>query len=224
MPVIDAPDYQERVVFAGANGSGKTVLASEMIAGYSRVVILDIKGDFPIPASWRKDSYVITVRPPMGLSNAHIWSRNRIIYRPTRVYRSAVGLTYFLVKMFDRAAREGKKRPFILYLDEGLYTLHKAKEIIRDIAITGRSMGLGLWISVQRLKGGVVEIRSEAWRWYIFFMPGKSDDEEVEDYSKGQISQQDMAALGVDYSFWELRRGKGGRIEARHYPPVAISS
>ena len=83
---IDTPGYQERVIFSGANGSGKTILASTFLQYYPRVVVLDVKGDFPIP--W-DSNYQIRSKPPWtGFPNALQWryGSKRIVYRPNDTY------------------------------------------------------------------------------------------------------------------------------------------
>lgn len=214
---IESPGYQERVMFLGANGSGKSVLASKMMSEYPRVVVLDVKGDFEIP--WRKGTYHVTDKP-----NGIIWQplpHNRIIYRPRREYREPEWMAWFLGEQFERAKREGKKRPFIVYIDECLYVANQGcKAALADLAVTGRSMGLGFWYTSQRPRNIPVELRSEAWRTYLFYLDNKGDRKEVVDNSGGSISEHDMLQSAADYSFWEIRRGKGGSKRVRHLPPV----
>lgn len=218
---IAAPGYQERVFFLGANGSGKTVLAGAMIAGYPRAVVLDIKYDFPIP--WPKGDYVVTHLPP-GIGSAfdrEKWLRNHIIYRPNRGYDNGEWIACFLDRMFERGRKEGKKRPFILYLDEGAWIAAQgAKSAIARLAIAGRSLGIGLWVTAQRPRNIPVEVRSEAWRTYLFFLQYQDDEDELIKYSKDQLTRADLRQASDDYSFWELRRGRGGQVIVTHYPPV----
>lgn len=218
---IEAPGYQARVFFLGANGSGKTVLAARMMAGYPRVIVLDIKYDFPIP--WAKGEYVITHKPP-GVGNLlerRKWNADRIIYRPGRGYDSGEWMAYFLDWCFEKGRKSGKKKPFILYLDEGAWIASQgAKSAIARLAIAGRSLGIGLWVTAQRPRNIPVEVRSEAWRTYLFFLQYQDDEDELIKYSKGQLTREDLRVTLDDYSFWELRRGKGGQVVVTHYPPV----
>ncbi|MCL4499970.1 MAG: hypothetical protein M1335_07005 [Chloroflexi bacterium] len=226
---IEAPSYQERVFFVGANGSGKTILASEMIRAYPRVVILDVKYDFPIP--WQKDDYVILSRPP-GIGGAGAlswltgdpWQSNHIVYRPRPPYDSGPWVTYWLDKMFERARKNGKKKPFVLYLDEGGWMAYSGSRLaMARVAITGRSIGIGLWIAAQRPRGIPVEVRSEAWRMYIFFLRNLDDRKEIiANVGDDVLTEYEIRATEGDYGFTEVRRREGGRMEVRRLPPVAF--
>lgn len=235
--VISRPSYEERVFFVGANGSGKTVLASAMLAGFERAIVLDIKYDFPIPSSWDEETYRIAHRPPglrrqgVEVLKADPWSRKRVIYRPEPPFDEGPWLTYLLDWIFRRSRREGKKKPIIVYLDEGAWMAYGgAKVAMARLAITGRSLGIGLWISSQRPKGIPVEVRSEAWRMYIFYLRNRGDRKEILDnvgdvFTSGDhlLDVDDLSHTAEDYQFAEIRRGKGGRMHYRLLPPVAVA-
>ena len=222
--MIDTPSYQERVFFLGANGSGKTVLAAEMIRPYPRAVVLDIKYDFPIP--WEKDEYVVTTKPPGGFWLLDPWqSSHHVIYRPSPPHDSGPSITKFLDAMFARGRREGKKQPFILYLDEGGWTAYAgARLAMARLAIAGRSLGIGLWISAQRPKGIPVEVRSEAWRTYVFYLRKEDDRKELLQTLDDQAWPGMFASSEEDYEFWEIRRGQGGRLAYRRLAPLAVKA
>jgi hypothetical protein len=223
---IETPTYQERVFFVGANGSGKTILEAEMLRHYPRVVVLDIKYDFPVP--WDEDDYALVTRPPMRVnvfdwfSN---WHRDRIVYRPAPPYDSGKWITYFLDQMFARGRRDGRKKPFILALDEGGWVAYSgAKQALARLAIAGRSLGIGLWIAAQRPRGIPVEVRSEAWRMYVFFLRKRDDRLELLDTLDDQAVEQDFSGTQGDYWFWEIRRGEGGKLTYRALPPVRVTT
>ncbi len=220
---IQAPTYQARVLFLGANGSGKTEVAAQMIRGYPRVVILDVKYDFPIP--WPKGEYTILKKPPgLGWWFLDPWrTAKHIIYRPEPPYDTGPWITYFMDKMFARGRREGKRKPFILYLDEGGWAAYSgAKLAMARLAITGRSIGIGLWISAQRPRGIPPEVRSEAWFYYVFFLRKRADRKELLEVLDDNFEEEDFSATERDYEFWEIKRVKGGRLEGRRLPPVDI--
>ena len=221
--VIKAPSYQARVLFLGANGSGKTEVAAQIIRGYPRVVILDIKYDFPIP--WPKGDYVIVKKPPgIGWWFLDPWrTAKHIIYRPEPPYDTGPWVTYFLDQMFDRGRREGKRKPYILYLDEGGWVAYNgAKMAMARLAISGRSIGIGLWISAQRPRGIPPEVRSEAWVHYVFYLRKKADRKELAEVLDDQYDDDAFASTERDYEFWEIKRAKGGKLEYRRLPPVDI--
>jgi len=212
------------------------VLASALIAGYPRVIILDIKYDFPIPKSWDKDTYRIASTPP-GLKQGILdrlkpdpWGRSRVIYRPKPPYDSGAWITYFLDWCFRKGRAQGKKKPFILYLDEGGWTAYSgAKLAMSRLAIAGRSLGIGLWIASQRPRGIPVEVRSEAWRMYIFYLRNRKDRIEIMD-NIGEIwltddrllDEYDIAQTPESYEFAEIRRVEGGRMVYRLMPPISM--
>ena len=220
------------------------MLASALIESYPRVIILDIKYDFPIPPSWKPANkvrekseigYAIATKPP-GLKQtildrlkADPWKSQRVIYRPAPPYDSGPWITYFLDWTFKRARKEGKKRPFILYLDEGGWMAYSgAKLAMSRIAIAGRSIGIGLWIAAQRPRGIPVEVRSEAWRMYIFYLRNRKDRIEIMD-NVGEVwvtgdrllDEQDLSQTPEAYEFAEIRRAEGGRMVYRLMPPIA---
>lgn len=226
--IIETPQYKERVWFVGMNGTGKTVLEAALVAPYPRVVILDIKYDFPIP--WERGSYAIVTKPPghgfLGLRFFDPWYRHdRIVYRPEKPYDNGQYITRFLESMFDRGRREGKKRPFILVIDEGGWVAYNgAKTALSRLSITGRSLGIGLWLTSQRPRGIPVEIRSEAWRVYVFYLRKEEDRKELVQILDDYADESMFAAMDdSEYSFWEIRRAKGGRLEYRRLPPIVFN-
>lgn len=216
--IIRPPSYQERVLFVGSNGGGKTVLAGEMLAaGYPRTVSIDVKGDFDPPIDY-------TV-----LSSPGDWRwryADHIVYRPKFKYSNGHALDDVLRSLFERARKVGKKKPFILYIDEGLYLATSSRTgTMRALAVTGRSLNVGLWVSSQRPKWIPVEVRSEAWRWYVFYLSFEDDEKEILKHAKGKINLQGLQNAQDLYSFWEIRRGiqSAGRMTVKHYPRIAIT-
>lgn len=216
---IKPPSYQERVLFVGSNGGGKTKLAGEMLAaGYPRTVSIDVKGDFNPPID-----YTILTKP-----NEFGWRYHRhIVYRPKFEYANGQWLDEVLRRLFQRARAKGRKQPFILYLDEALYMATSSRTgTMRALAVTGRSLNVGLWVSSQRPKWIPVEVRSEAWRWYVFYLSYEEDEKEILRYSKGRIGLDQLQNPTDNYSFWEIKRGanSAGKLAIKHYPRVAIAN
>lgn len=96
-----------------------------------------------------------------------------------------------------------------------------AKTWLRNLAILTRSMGLGLWVTLQRPRNAPVEVRSEAWQWYIFYETYDEDLKEIAAYSGGQLTYKDLQQM-ADYSFYLMKRVPGGRIQVTHYPPLKM--
>lgn len=215
---IKPASYQERILFVGSNGGGKTKLAGEMLgAGYPRTVSIDIKGDFEPQVDY------VEINKPNDLR----WHyAKHIVYRPSARYDDGHWLDEVLKALFRRAKAKGKKYPFILYIDEGLYVAVSSRTgTMRQLAVTGRSLNLGLWVSSQRPKWIPVEVRSEAWRWYIFGMSYLEDEREILKHSKGKITIESLQEMD-DFSFWELKRSANtaGKMIAKHYPRVALTA
>lgn len=192
-----------------------------LAAGYPRTISIDIKGDFDPPIPYR------VATQPNQLFPRFDWFRSEedhIVYRPKFEYASGKALDYVLRRLFERARKRGKEEPFIIYIDEGLYTATSSHTgTMRALAVTGRSLNVGLWVSSQRPKWIPVEIRSEAWRWYIFYLAFEEDEKEVLKYVKRRVSLRDLQSdANAKHSFWEVKRGDAGRLEVRHYPRVLI--
>lgn len=215
--LLEPPVYQERLLLMGANGSGKSQLAGALLgSGYPRWVAIDSKGDFPAPQPH------VVIRTP----DDRRWSWNRdggILYRPKPEYNTGPWLDEILRRLFLRAQKEGKTAPFVVYVDEALF-LSKLGHTrwLSALAVSGRSLKVGLWVSSQRPAWIPVEIRTEAWRWLVFYLAYSEDEKEVLRYAKGQISPAQLQEAAVDYSFWELKRGKGGKVQATHFPALQL--
>jgi hypothetical protein len=213
--VLQPPPYAARVLFLGANGSGKSALAAQMLASGYRWVVIDSKGDFPAVRPFH------VVRSPDGW--AWRWPHEHLLYRPAPEYNRGAWLDETLRRLFVRAQKEGRKKPFVVYVDEALYLARTGHvQWLSALAVSGRSLGVGLWTASQRPKWIPVEVRSEAWRTYVFYLQHAADEREVVADSKGLLTEEDMQAAAVDYSFYELKRGNAGRLEVRHFPPVRI--
>jgi hypothetical protein len=215
--VLDLPKYEERVLFMGSNGSGKSVLAGAMLAagGYDYVA-LDLKGDFAPPGQ-----EIVVIRRP----DDPRWrvGYRHIVYRPDPDHANGKSLDAFLRRLYLRAQKSGRRHPFVVYVDEALALAQTGHtQWLQALAVSGRSLGVGLWAASQRPRVIPVSIRSEAWRWYVFFLTYREDEEEVVRYAKGQVTIEDLERATASHAFIELKRGEGGRVLVRRWPPLRL--
>lgn len=217
-------DYRERVFVVGANGTGKSYFSGELLTASPRWFAIDLKGDFGEDVGLEKRAKVITSYHSSYLKLFPRWVP-RIIYRPKFVEYGRVDP--LIGYLFDRA-RGLKKRygrdhayRFHLYCDETLLQSRGRKTTnLAGVAIAGRSVGMGLIAASQRLAWIPVEVRSEYWRMYVFYLSSREEEIEVVKLSKGRVTPDDLEALGADYSFYELKRQQGGSISVVHFPPM----
>lgn len=214
---LELPPYQARVLFLGANGTGKSELARHMlVAGDYDYVAIDTKGDFSPPHEH------VTIHTPDDWR----WrvGYRHIVYRPTPEFMDGKPMGEILRRLYLRARSTGKRKPFVVYVDEALAICRfpGAARWLQVAAVSGRGLKMGLWIASQRPRQIPVEIRSEAWIWYVFFLTYAEDEEEVVRYSKGQISVAQLESGTEDFAFWRMQRGHGGRILVRQFAPLRI--
>jgi hypothetical protein len=129
--------------------------------------------------------------------------------------------------MFDRARAlkkrygKGHNHRFYLYCDEGLLQSRGRRTIhLAGSAISGRSLEMGFILSSQRLSWIPVEVRSEYWRMYVFYLSSQDEEKEVIKLAKNRLTLAQLEALGADYSFYELKRVQGGLINVTHFPKL----
>lgn len=213
------------------------MLMREFYYHVPRYVVFDPKGDFP-EAGERvvKSPKAFTWRLfPNGLFGSGLFAVPRILYRPDPKYQPYMDLRlrslfYQARKLKKAAKRKGLKRSpyhFRIGVDEGLFQSkafgNSRPRWLMSIAITGRSLDLGLDLNSQRLAGLPVEVRSEAWRMYLFYLGYREDMKAAMEYSHGTVREQDLINLGDDFSFIEVRRTPGGKRTARRFPPVRLT-
>lgn len=223
MAQLVPPSYEERVLVVGSNGSGKTVFGRVLLGcGYRRWVVVDLKGNFKPPQGEDQD-YTIVYDP----RDRRLVEHDRVLYRPAPQFRTREWLEYAFSRLYYRAERAmgHPERSFIVVVDETLSIAKKrATEWLAQIAIVTREWGCGLWCFSQRTKWIPVEVRSEAWRLYAFYLQFKSDELEVLDFGKDQLTLEELRERTHSHRFVELRRGEdtGGVVQVAAYPPVRL--
>lgn len=213
----------------GANGGGKTKLAAAMLGNgdtYPRGIAFDVKGDLQLEMP-----HTIIRRPDDWRWKWYARNDGWILYRPLPEFNTGPWLDEILRRIYMRAQKQYNsrarqaRRPFIVYIDEGLY-LAKTGNVrwLSQIAVSTRSMGCGLWVASQRPKWIPVEVRSEAWRWYVFALSYMEDEREVSNYTKGKLSIEQLQRETADFEFFEIKRTgqTAGRLTITHFPKLQL--
>jgi hypothetical protein len=228
MAQLELPDYEERLLVTGSNGSGKTVFLKVLLrAGWPRWVVVDLKGNFDVPEG-EAQKHVIVHDP----SDKRLVTADRVLYRPGPAFKNRYGLEAAFAALYRRAELAGRQgKPFIVVVDETLaISRMRATLWLGNLAVVGREWGCGLWVASQRLAWIPIEVKSEAWRWYVFFQGDEADELQVIRKAKGQLTLPELRQFttpepGQDGPpFVELRRGHatGGRVLVTAYPPVRM--
>jgi len=229
MAQLELPDYEERLLVVGSNGSGKTVFLRALLdSGWPRWVVVDHKGGFTPPHD--PDHPVTVVHDPR---DRRLLNADRVLYRPSAQFKTRRWYEYLFQRLYARAEavrRNGKR--FVILVDETLAIARmRAVLWLGNIAVVGREWGVGLWLASQRLKWIPVEAKSEAHRWILFYLSDEDDEREALKFAKGALTLDDLREFtgghpGSDGKirppFVELRRGAatGGRVVVTAYPPV----
>jgi hypothetical protein len=228
---IVPPDYVERLLILGKNGTGKSELTYQLegAGNYRQSIFLDYKGD-------------CTPRPPFTVVRKGDdwwgWRQRRIVYRPVRgtYWHSDAGWQQVLERLFKKAVdaydhkRKRSRDPFIVVVPEILLFGPKAQRVIGEMASGARQYQLGLWVETQRPRRIPVVLRSEAWRIYCFSLGYEDDELEVLKYGKGKFSLEDLRelddAVTTDdpHPFLEivLRTQSGAQITVRRCPSLEV--
>jgi hypothetical protein len=223
--VIQPPEYQERLLIVGENGTGKSELSFmlDRFGNYRKVIYVDHKGDC-VP----RGEFRLVTKP----DDRWGWSRGRrIVYRPAHgsYWHSDRGFELVLERLFHQAVRayDHKRRrsrePFVVIIQEILLFGPRSQKVIGEMASAGRNYELGLWIETQRPRRLPVVCRSEAWRIYAFPLGYQDDEEEVIKYAKGRLSidafreLEDSISKQDPHPFYELirRTKEGAQISVR---------
>jgi DNA helicase HerA-like ATPase len=174
----------ERVVFLGRTGSGKTTLADKLIRsiGY-RTVVFDPKH------AWEFPGYkLVTEYDP----DPHTV---RQLFRP----RSSAAEGWSDADGFLRQIWS-HRIPTIVYIDEitKLSTRYRTLPILEDIVRLGRQVGIGAWYASQRPRDCPTLFFTEAEHWMAFDLRNGDDRKRVAEY----LGERARNRLSEPYSFW----------------------
>jgi len=169
----------ERVLFVGATGSGKTVLAKWLLASLRRVLVIDPKHTFSL------DGFLYADRLPFWLP----WQRQefQIITRPSRgddeKLRNLVESVYFLGNatiFVDELASLADRFPLTL-------------ETLEDIARTGREKRVSLWNAVQRPRWTPKIFMTETESFFVFGLRAEEDRQYLAGFVGKEVTEIKLA-------------------------------
>lgn len=175
----------QRVLFVGTTGSGKSELAKHFLRKLNRVIVIDPKFTFQLEGYKRQKH--LPYNMALGFRNMDF----HIIYRPRR------DDTIDLAQLFYRI---GKMREITIYIDE-LSTLSEqfieATQVLADVVRTGRERHISVWSAIQRPRWVPRIFLTEAENIFQFQLRSEDDRR----YMAGFIGQQVMSPL-TEHNFW----------------------
>lgn len=173
------PKSNERCVFVGPTGSGKTVLARTMLRGRENVLIVDPKGQ------WETSPGDLVAKNLKDLEAKLNFARKdgrRVVYKVPREHL----LPYNAAYLDDVARMVLERKHTLLYYDE-LVFVASATDFARRAPnfyfamTTGRSSGVGVWGSVQRPSHVPSIVFSETEYRATFYLRKESDRDRMEE-------------------------------------------
>jgi energy-coupling factor transporter ATP-binding protein EcfA2 len=208
MPIIPIPKPQDRAVFIGDTGSGKTTLMERMAALFENVQYMDLKREFQpqidyrlckdLSKAWDMKGQVL-IRPDSKLDNPNWYDYH---------YKQIWNIRKNVLSIVDET-----------YLLGGMHSISYPPNLAK-LATVGRSKKDGLWCGIQRPKFAPTTLWAVTTFWYIFHML-ESDIKVLKEWLP--IGALDMVRnLKWDYSFVCARKQKGVGFVYETYPPLKL--
>lgn len=174
----------ERVIFVGRTGSGKTTLADRLIRflGY-RTVVIDPKH------RWEFPGYKLVTHYDPSLETI------RQVFRPKdRAAADWRDLEVFLESIWNAGI------PTVVYIDEltAVTEPRRTIPILEDFVRLGRQVGMGTWYASQRPKDVPSLFLSEAEHWFVFDLRYAADREKCVGFLGDNVANR----IPEKYAFW----------------------
>ncbi|MHB8420644.1 MAG: hypothetical protein ACYDCL_21440 [Myxococcales bacterium] len=184
----------DKMLIAGQNGSGKSVLATALARSFDRVVVYDPKDD---PAAEIPGAAVLaTAREVVrGLPG-------RILYRPSGAELAAIPDRWDEVcRRVLEDARRGRGATALVVHELGdLATQYRIGSAFSEVIRKGRSLGITVVIVTQRPQGIPVIVRSEAQHVACFTLLDPADRDVIASLVGSRLPAE--RPLPLDFTWW----------------------
>ena len=185
----------QRCVIVGMTGSGKSQFAQFLCSEFNSLIVLDYKHEI----NWEgfKILHSESELSKVGLEREY----NRVIFRVPVDWEEED-----YDRFFKFVLRRGNTR---VYADEGmtLGTNSSFPKHLKIITVVGRSLGVGLIITVQRPATIPTFLMSDSEHKFIFYLSRKEDRKKVEEYCEVEIDWNGEIPH-ESYRFLHVRAGK----------------
>lgn len=203
MPSLQIPEYGKHIVFLGATGSGKSVMAERMLDKYENYFAIDTQDALSIEGK--------KLNKPEGLG-IFLKLYNRIKYVPKMEYINSTAFNY-LFKILINSSMKNKKKSKVIYIDEIYHLGYGASFpswLPRSIT-TARQKGISFWISAQRPRNIPTPVLSEASKIYVFYLNKEEDIDFISGFARTDKAnfKKELINQKDDFSFFEIDARKG---------------
>lgn len=223
LPPILLPNYDERAIFLGGTGTGKTQLAMKMADRYDKFVYIDAQQNLKPKAS------CVYLQSLDRFQWEWAFRRDKhIVFRPKVEEQTPQMFNQLLYMLHKRGKPRNSKTglfpsPFTIYIDEA-YSLGYAASFphwATKIAVLDRQKGIGLWTASQRPVNIPVPLRSECAWYYVFYLSYEDDINEIAKYGRPKKELQRVLTddLKFDHSFVQISRSNAEFI---HRPAITL--
>lgn len=160
------PAHNQRAVFVGKTGCGKTTLAEKICANHNFVCVLDSKAEL----NWSGYEICVNLDQVKSAKNSHI------IWQPSIHEQNEDSYDSYFKWIYDR-------RNTVCYIDEVLAICKNSQNMpfwYRAILTRGRSRNIGCYNSTQAPVFVPHWILSQSEHYFVFQMRLETDREKVE--------------------------------------------
>jgi len=215
MAVLTLPPYGQHIVFLGSTGTGKSILAEQMLQRYSSYLAIDSQDSLDRLQG-------LKIKRPQHIDWVMTASK-RIIYKPKPEYLFKEAFNY-IFKSFLETSKKNKKKPRICYIDE-IYHIGYGVNFpvyLPKGMTTARQRALSFWIATQRPKMIPVPVLTEASLIIVFMLSRYEDIKYISGFSRSnpKAFMEVLQAQQKDHSFIIINNHEG---TWQKFPPIKRS-